>query len=95
MCTKPLKKPKLQYFLPLETKNHVKRFIATHFYFEQEGSYVTLTKKERLQHQSLMNRLLNDTTRSSNSLISIDQNNCANWVTVTYEDNRLIVIPRK
>ena len=38
---------KLQYFLPKETRMHVKKFIATHFYYEEKGSLVTLTKKER------------------------------------------------
>ena len=37
---------KLQYFLPKETRNHVKRFIATHYYFEGGGSLVTLGKDE-------------------------------------------------
>ncbi len=37
---------KLQYFLPKETRLHVKRFIATHYYFEGKGSLVTLGKSE-------------------------------------------------
>ncbi len=37
---------KLQYFLPKETRLHVKRFIATHYYFEGGGSLVTLGKVE-------------------------------------------------
>ena len=37
---------KLQYFLPKETRLHVKRFIATHYYFEGKGSMVTLGKSE-------------------------------------------------
>jgi membrane-bound lytic murein transglycosylase D len=37
---------KLQNFLPAETRGHVKRFIATHYYFEGKGSITTLTKKE-------------------------------------------------
>jgi membrane-bound lytic murein transglycosylase D len=36
----------LQNFLPAETKGHVKRFIATHYYFEDYGSITTLTKSE-------------------------------------------------
>ena len=36
----------LQYFLPAETRLHVKRFIGTHYYFEEEGSATTLTKTE-------------------------------------------------
>src|SRR5436190_3819265 len=37
---------KLQNFLPKETRLHVKRFIATHYYFEGGGSLVTLGKFE-------------------------------------------------
>ena len=37
---------KLQNFLPKETRLHVKRFIATHYYFEDGGSLVTLGKVE-------------------------------------------------
>lgn len=41
---------KLQNFLPRETRNHVKRFIATHYHYEENGSLVTLTKAEREIH---------------------------------------------
>ena len=41
---------KLEGFLPLETRKHVKKFIATHYYFEGHGSLVTMTKKETLAH---------------------------------------------
>jgi membrane-bound lytic murein transglycosylase D len=37
---------KLQNFLPAETRGHVKRFIATHYYFEGKGSVTTLTRDE-------------------------------------------------
>lgn len=37
---------KLQNLLPKETRLHVKRFIATHYYFEGKGSLVTLGKIE-------------------------------------------------
>jgi len=36
----------LEKFLPSETRGHVKRFIATHYYFEGYGSITTLTKAE-------------------------------------------------
>ncbi|MFT4156125.1 lytic transglycosylase domain-containing protein [Parafilimonas sp.] len=32
---------KIQYYLPLETRNHVKKFIATHYFFEGNGSFAT------------------------------------------------------
>ena len=49
---------KLQQFLPAETRNHVKHFIATHFYYEEKGSVVTLTKKERLLYVASLDALL-------------------------------------
>ena len=36
----------LQYFLPEETRNHVKKFIATHYLFEGDGGVTTLTASE-------------------------------------------------
>jgi membrane-bound lytic murein transglycosylase D len=38
----------LQYRLPNESMNHVKKFIATHYVFEGEGGITTLTKEESL-----------------------------------------------
>jgi membrane-bound lytic murein transglycosylase D len=37
---------KLQNFLPAETRGHVKRFIATHCFFQEENSLTMLTKSE-------------------------------------------------
>ena len=37
---------KLQYYLPLETRNHVKKFISTHYFFEGSGGVTTMTKAE-------------------------------------------------
>lgn len=37
---------KLQQFLPEESRGHVKKFIATHYYFEGQGGETTLTKAE-------------------------------------------------
>ena len=36
----------LQHFLPAESRNHVKKFIATHYIMEGEGGVTTLTKSE-------------------------------------------------
>src|SRR5215204_57630 len=36
----------LQYYLPTESRNHVKKFIATHYIMEGNGGLTTLTKKE-------------------------------------------------
>jgi membrane-bound lytic murein transglycosylase D len=37
---------KIQYHLPVESMNHVKKFIATHYIFEGEGGITTVTKDE-------------------------------------------------
>jgi membrane-bound lytic murein transglycosylase D len=36
----------MQYYLPTESRNHVKKFIATHYIMEGDGGLTTLTKKE-------------------------------------------------
>jgi membrane-bound lytic murein transglycosylase D len=36
----------LQYFLPAESRNHVKKFIGTQYTFEGQGSVTTLTRDE-------------------------------------------------
>lgn len=41
---------RLQQYLPLETRLHVKRFIGTHYYFEGKGSITTLTKAEATEY---------------------------------------------
>lgn len=53
---------KLQNFLPKETRLHVKRFIATHYYFEGKGSLVTLGKSETEKYLKELEELeaLND-----------------------------------
>ena len=46
---------KLQAYLPAETRGHVKRFIAIHYYFEGRGSLITLTKQERQKYEAAVN----------------------------------------
>lgn len=36
----------IQYHLPAETRNHVKKFIAAHYYFEGSGGLTTITASE-------------------------------------------------
>jgi len=44
----------IQKYLPAETRGHVKRFIATHYFFEGDGGVTTLTKKETLAYKNLL-----------------------------------------
>jgi len=41
---------KLQDYLPSESREHVKKFIATHFFFEGRGSETTLTRAENIKY---------------------------------------------
>lgn len=40
----------LQYYLPAESRNHVKKFIGTHYIMEGQGGMTTLTKAEVTAH---------------------------------------------
>jgi membrane-bound lytic murein transglycosylase D len=42
----------LQYYLPVESRNHVKRFIGTQYVFEGQGSVTTLTRDEAMEQLS-------------------------------------------
>jgi membrane-bound lytic murein transglycosylase D len=42
----------LQYYLPAESRNHVKKFIGTHYIFEGQGGVTTLTKDEATEQLS-------------------------------------------
>lgn len=48
----------LQRFLPAETRGHVKRFIATHYYFEGDGGITTLTKKETAAYKNAVSEYI-------------------------------------
>lgn len=45
----------LQKYLPAESREHVKKFIATHYYFEGHGSEATLTRSENLAYIRAVN----------------------------------------
>ncbi len=47
---------KLQNFLPSETRSHVKRFIGTHCYFQEELSLTILTKQETIAYQDALKK---------------------------------------
>jgi membrane-bound lytic murein transglycosylase D len=44
----------LQNYLPAESRDHVKKFIATHYYFEGRGSETTLTRAENLAFKNMV-----------------------------------------
>ena len=48
----------LQGYLPAESREHVKKFIATHYYFEGRGSVTTLTRAENAAYEKTVNELV-------------------------------------
>lgn len=44
----------LQYYLPEETRNHVKKFIATHYIFEGSGGWTTMTASETREQKQIL-----------------------------------------
>ncbi|GEO10639.1 transglycosylase SLT domain-containing protein [Segetibacter aerophilus] len=65
----------LQAFLPAETRNHVKRFIGTHFVFEGNGGLTTMTASEILDYDlktaAVNNRNLSVAGEVGNTLIEV------------------------
>ena len=86
---------KLQRFLPTETRNHVKRFIATHFYYEEKGSLVTLTKTERNKYLSSLNEIIIENTENKTEDYPAQGKMFFNWVLVVHEAGELILVARK
>ena len=86
---------KLQNFLPKETRLHVKRFIATHYYFEEGGSLVTLGKVEtekylkQLEEFNAKNNPGNDQD-DTNPTLAFSQ-----WIGVTSNEKDLQLILKK
>ena len=64
----------LQYHLPAESRNHVKKFIGTHYIFEGEGGITTLTKAEaaeQLGSSSLLIRKITPSEQASARSVTI------------------------
>ncbi len=49
----------LQNYLPEETRNHVKKYIATHYFFEGSGGWTTLTADETKEKKQVLAKLQN------------------------------------
>jgi len=84
---------KLQNFLPKETRMHVKRFIATHYYFEGGGSLVTLGKVETekyLQKLEEFNTKNNQDNEQGDTTTAFSQ-----WVAVVNHEDSLQLILKK
>jgi len=47
----------IQDYLPEETRNHVKKYIAIHYFFEGSGGWTTLTAEETLEKKQMLSRM--------------------------------------
>lgn len=86
---------KLQNILPKETRLHVKRFIATHYYFEGKGSMVTLGKAETEKYLKALEEFeANNNKEENNDPIETDTLS-TQWVGIVNNDNQFKLILRK
>lgn len=85
----------LQYYLPTETRLHVKKFIATHYFFEGKGSLVTLTKSETEKHLAAVAKFNTQRETSEMPGTPITSAPYFQWVAVINNQERMIVIVKK
>ena len=71
---------KLQYLLPAESRAHVKKFIATHYYFEGSGGITTLTRAENIQYAQELSQWVSSQAKANAALVML-QDNSENNVT--------------
>jgi membrane-bound lytic murein transglycosylase D len=68
----------LQYHLPAESRNHVKKFIATHYIMEGDGGLTTITKKET------------DALTAANTNVAADPNTTVLNITGKYNSTAIV-----
>ena len=87
---------KLQNFLPKETRLHVKRFIATHYYFEGTGSLVTLGKAESEKYLKEVESFNSKNNTNDEKNETTDPASLLNqWIAVINNDKDLKLILKK
>ena len=85
---------KIQYLLPKETRNHVKKFIATHYYFEGCGSLVTLGKAESEKYLKKLEEF-NATDDSKEEDDTADPIAQSQWVAIIHNEKDIKLILKK
>ncbi|MBS1730066.1 MAG: lytic transglycosylase domain-containing protein [Bacteroidetes bacterium] len=61
----------IQYYLPTETRNHVKKFIATQYFFEGSGGLTTMTVSEIKNYKNTQASLAQTENTSPDGIVSI------------------------
>jgi len=88
---------KLQYFLPLECRRHVKKYISTHYYFEGQGGLTTMSKKETEIHlASTSNYIKSEIIDSKLNPALLDQraNGTNKWIVIVRNDKKLALFAK-
>ncbi|MFI5153539.1 MAG: lytic transglycosylase domain-containing protein [Chitinophagales bacterium] len=76
----------LQDYLPSESQDHVKKFIATHYYFEGRGSVTTLTRAENIKYRKAVAAFAKSIYSPSISDASAsNSNNAGKYFAINYE----------
>ena len=75
----------IQYYLPAESRNHVKKFISTHYIFEGQGGLTTLTRAESDEHYGSRNlpnlsRNINETEKTNSKEQLVTGRFCASVI---------------
>lgn len=87
---------KLQYFLPKESREHVKRFIAVHFYYEEKGSVVTMTKNEHINYMAAVEKNNSaDNNNEEQKPAPASPQPMLNWVLIGIREGELQLVLRK
>jgi hypothetical protein len=76
---------KMQLYLSKETRDHVKQFITTYFFFEGSGSFTTLTKKERINYFNAENEQAAIKTENAKSFIANKNAMPLRWILIAKE----------
>lgn len=61
---------KLQSYLPLETRRHVKKFISMQYYFDGDFSKICLTKKELTLHNEKVEKMIAINNKTTDPITS-------------------------
>jgi len=84
----------LQDYLPAESRDHVKKFIATHYYFEGRGSETTLTRSENAAYKKMVIAFLksNRVPKHAESIKAISKHTMTdrNDLVTNFDMNQLI-----
>ena len=85
---------KLQYFLPLESRMHVKKYISTHHYFEGQGGLTTMSKNETEEHFASACKLKTSSAEIADAK-KIKTGYIANkWIVIIRNVNQLALIAK-